>query len=345
MVDRNASSTITGFEYQVNVAIYFMFKYLKEISSINFEGEKEDIELNFSDKKKMMIQSKAQTKDLNNNTNNIKQLGKSLLSLAEADSKDVKNLCYVSNMINPLKTKQNDFEFSGVTFKYYDELSEESKKVIDEEIKKNVKSNDNLLYDINKNKLIIVKLPFFGKDYNERHKFILEEAKSVLNMMSETLMYRGNSIVSLCEGRFFDSGSNSKIKITKKEFCDWIILTELQGMDLSNDNLNIGIEETEYYDAYLKYKNYIDKKTSNYENYLKVYSLFNKRKKNESISINDFVKSEKLTLYNYFFDKNIDNEDSLSSLERLDVYISQILSYAILKKKSIIDKIKLEANL
>ena len=40
MPNRNASSTITGFEYQVNVAIYFMFKCLKEISSINFEGEK-----------------------------------------------------------------------------------------------------------------------------------------------------------------------------------------------------------------------------------------------------------------------------------------------------------------
>lgn len=345
MPNRNASSTITGFEYQVNVAIYFMFKYLKEISSINFEGSKEDVEVNFNNSKKMMIQSKAQTVDLNDNSNNISKLNKSLLSLAEADGKDVGSLCYISNMLNPLKTTTNEFEYSGITFKYYNELSPESQKVIDEQIKKNVETMGDNLYNINTSKLAIIKLPFFGNDYDERHKFIVDEAMTVLTMMSDTLRYKGKSFIAFCEGRFLDSGANEKITISKREFCDWIILTELDSLDLSNDNLNIGIDEAEYYDAYLKYKDYIDGKISNYENYMKVYSLYNKRKLKESISINDFVKKEKVTLYNYFFQDNILSEDDINDKNRLDVYISQILSYAILKKKSIIEKIKKEANL
>ena len=124
MPNRNASSTITGFEYQVNVAIYFMFKCLKEISSINFEGEKEDVEINFNNSKRMMIQSKAQTRDLNDERNNISKLNHSLISLAEADEEDVQQLCYVSNMSNPLKTTSKEFDYPGITFKYYDELSE-----------------------------------------------------------------------------------------------------------------------------------------------------------------------------------------------------------------------------
>lgn len=345
MPNRNASSTITGFEYQVNVAIYFMFKYLKEIFSINFEGEKEDVEINFKNSKKMMIQSKAQTMDLYDEKNNISKLNKSLLSLAEADGKDVDSLCYVSNMLNPLKTVSNEFDYPGITFKYYNELSEESKRIIDDQIKKNVNEKGNKLYNINTDKLAIIKLPFFGNDYDERHKFILEEAKTILTMMSDTLRYKSHSFVSFCEGRFFDSGSNAKITISKQQFCDWIILTELESMDLSNDNLDIGIDETEYYDAYQKYREFIDGKISNYENYMRVYSLYNKKRLKESTNINDFVKNEKINLYNYFFQDNASSEDDISDKKRLDVCISQILSYAILKKKSIIEKIKQEANL
>lgn len=344
MPNRNASSTITGFEYQVNVAIYFMFKYLKEISSINFEGEKEDVEINFNNSKKMMIQAKAQSTNLYDESNNVSKLNKSLLSLAEADSKDVDSLCYVSNMLNPLKTPSNEFEYSGVTFKYYNELSEESQRIIDEQIRKNI-DRKGQSYKVNTDKLAIIKLPFFGIDYEERHKFIIDEAKAVLTMMSDTLRCKGVSFVTFCEARFLDSGKDAKITISKRDFCDWIILTELDSLDLSNDGLNIGIEETDYYDAYQKYKEFIDSKVSNYENYMRVYSLYNKKKLKESVSINDFVKNEKISLYNYFFQDDISCESEIDNHKRLDVYISQILSYAILKKKSIIEKIKQEANL
>ena len=87
--DVNASSTMAGFQFQVNVAIYFMLRYLKDIDSIRVEGEKEDVEVNLKNDYKYMIQAKAQTVDLKDNTNNAQNLKKALKSLANADEKNV----------------------------------------------------------------------------------------------------------------------------------------------------------------------------------------------------------------------------------------------------------------
>lgn len=344
-VNRNAASTVLGYEFQINVAILFMFRYLKDIFFLEVEGENEDIEITFNDKSKYMIQAKAQTKDLNDNKNNIPKLRKSLISLAEADNKNINRLYYVSNMVNPLNTTINDFEYSGITEKFYNELSVESKEVINTQIENNIKSENDEKYNLETDKLVIMKVPFFGSIDKEKHKYIIDEAKTVLSLISDTLMVKSESIIKYCESKFLDNGTKPKVSISKKEFCNWIILIELASMDLSNDNINIGIDDTDYYDAYQSYQKYVDEKISTYENYLKVYSLYNKRKQMGTITINEFVKKEKLQLYNFFFQDNLENENQINGSNRLNVYISQIISYAILKKKGIIDKIKKEANL
>lgn len=343
-IDRNASSTFFGFEYQINVAIYFMFKYLREISSVKVEGE-EDVEIQLTNKTKYMIQTKSQTVDLYDNHNDLDKLKKALLTLAESDDKDVSKLYYASNMLNPLKTSTDEFDYTGVTIKSYNELSPESKSIIDKQIEKNVDENNNEKYKINKDKLFIMKLPFFGVDYDERHKFIVDEAKSILALMGDTLIPKSKSIIEFCESKFLDNGSDKKMKITKEEFCNWIILIEVSKFDLSNEHNSIGIDESDYYEAYEHYQKYIEEKTSSYESYAKVYSLYNRRKQLTNISFSEFVKLEKVKLYNYFFQQNLKNESEISDKNRLDVYIAQIISYAILKKKSIIDKINREANL
>ncbi len=63
-------------------------------------------------------------------------------------------------------------------------------------------------------------------------------------------------------------------------------------MDLSGDNLNIGIDESEYYDAYEQYKRFIDEKMSSYENYGKSIFVILRVKKNKDIKINEFVKEK-----------------------------------------------------
>lgn len=159
-------------------------------------------------------------------------------------------------------------------------------------------------------------------------------------------MSKHRTIVKFCEAKFLNNSTNEpKIKITKEEFCNWLILTEVESLDLSNDGLNIGIDEMDYYEAYQRYQKYLDEKISSYENYSKVYFLYNKSQKNHNITFSDFVKKEKISLYNYFYNQNLKDNAEINDNNRFDIYISQIISYAILKKKSIIDKIKKGADL
>lgn len=338
--DVNASSTMAGFQFQVNVAIYFMLIYLKDISSIRVEGEQEDVEVYLKDNSRYMIQAKAQTVDLKNNTNNSTNLRKALKSLANSDGKDVRYLFYASNMLNPLNTSTKEFENYNLVTKMYNELSEKSQHKIDKQI-------DNLEgIDINKEKLVILRIPFFGNFNEEKYKFIIQTAKDVFSIMSDSLVNKSNTIIHYIESKFYDNGTAKKeTRISKEEFCNWIILTEIEGLDLSNDNLNIGIDELEYYDAYNRYQKFIDEKTTSYENYGKVYFLYNKVKKNKDITINEFVKEKRIELYNYFFEENIEDEEQVNENNIFDIYVAQIISYAILKKNSIIKKIKEGADL
>ena len=222
----------------------------------------------------------------------------------------------------------------------YNELSIESKKKIDKQIE-NLKG-----VSIDKDKLVIIRIPFFGNFNEEKYKFIIQTARDVFSMMSTSLVNKSNTIIHYVESKFYDNGTAQKeTKISKEEFCNWIILTEIEGLDLSNDNLNIGIDELDYYDAYNQYQRFINEKSSSYEIYGKVYSLYNRARKNKDITINDFVKEKKIELYNYFFEENIENEDQINENNIFDIYVAQIISYAILKKNRIIKKIKEGANL
>lgn len=333
--DVNASSTMAGFQFQVNVAIYFMLRYLKDIDSIRVEGEKEDVEVNLKDKHRYMIQAKAQTIDLKDNKNNAKNLKDALKTLANADEKDVQYLFYASNMSDPLNSSDEVFKKYDIVTKMYNELSKKSQQKIDNQI-----ANLNGI-DINKNKLVIIRIPFFGEFDEEKYKFIFQTAKEVFSIMGDNLVNKSNTIIRKMESKFNNNGTDKKENvITKEDFCNWIILTEIEGMDLSGDNLNIGIDESEYYDAYEQYKRFIDEKMSSYENYGKVYSLFLRVKKNKDIKINEFVKEKKLELYNYFFEEGLENEEQINENNKLDIYVAQIISYAILKRNFIIKRIK-----
>lgn len=338
--DVNASSTMAGFQFQVNVAIYFMLRYLKDIDSIRVEGEKEDVEVKLKDKHRYMVQAKAQTIDLKNNKNNAKNLKDALKTLANADEKDVQYLFYASNMSDPLNSSDEVFKKYDIVTKMYSELSKKSQQKIDNQI-----ANLNGI-DINKNKLVIIRIPFFGKFDEEKYKFIFQTAKEVFSIMGDNLVNKSNTIIRKIESKFNNNGTDKKeTVITKEDFCNWIILAEIEGMDLSGDNLNIGIDESEYYDAYEQYKRFIDEKMLSYENYGKVYSLFLRVKKNKNIKISEFVKEKKLELYNYFFEEDLENEEQINENNKLDIYVAQIISYAILKRNFIIKRIKEGAGL
>lgn len=50
-------------------------------------------------------------------------------------------------------------------------------------------------------------------------------------------------------------------------------------------------------------------------------------------------------MYNYFFEDCLESEEQINEDNKFDVYVSQIISYAILKKNEIIKRIKEGAGL
>lgn len=344
MPDRNATPTNFGFQFQINVAIYFMFNYLKNIKSIRVEGKKQDVEVTLMNENKFMIQAKSTATNIYDNKNNSTKLREALESLAEADNKNVECLFYASNLINPLNTTTKEFENNRIVTVKYSELSPKSQAKIDKQIANNIDNGE--IYNINRDKLVILKIPFFGDFPEERHNFIYEVAKITLTKMGENLANRHRDIIDYCEGKFLNnSATNPKIEISKEEFCNWIILIEVENSSLLEQYIDIGISELDYDEAYRKYQNYIDRKASSYENYTKVLSLYNKKSKDRMMTIIDFVKEEKVALYNIFFNETFQNENEIEEKNRLDLYISQMLSYVILKKNSIISRIEKEAAL
>lgn len=349
LTNRNATPTNFGFQYQINVAIYFMFAYLKELKSLRVEGQKEDVEIQLKNNKKFMVQAKSQTRDLYNNSGNSTKLKKALIGLAESDREDVEYMFYASNMLNPLNSDSNEFDPAGIVIKKYSELSPDSKEKINHQIKNIIDSQTSdekkKMYDIKKDKLVIIRIPFFGDFDDEKYRYILDEASQVLSFMSDTLVNKRKSIVCYWESKFLNnSATNPRIIITKNEICNCLILTEVDTMDLSDNHISLGIEETDYYSAYEKYKQFIDNKINKYESMSKVYSLFKRKKMKKNITITDFVKEEGLELYNYFFNKAVKNSKEIYGDDKLDLFVSQIISYAILRKKYVIDKIREEAG-
>lgn len=345
--NRNASSTNFGFQYQINVAIYFMFKYLKELKSIKVEGADEDVELTLKDSSKYMIQAKSNATNLDNNTNNSTKLREALESLSEADKRNVTRLYYVSNFTNPLNSRTTEFERNDVTIYSYNDLDQASQNKVDKQIENNFKNHGNdVTYKIDKNKLWIMKIPFFGEDEEQRHFIIYERAKEELSVMSETLSNHYRFIVNQLESEFLqNASSNTKTVFTNEKICNLLIIDELKSTEIGDKYEKFGMTESEFYEAKNQYEKYLDKKINNYENYLKVNYLFEKRKQRNHITPSEFVKEEKISLYNYFFSKEVKSEDELNEIDLLDVCVAQIISYMILIKQTIINKVRKEAGL
>lgn len=332
---RNASPTQNGFLFQIDVAIYLMIKYILDINKIRVEGEKEDIEIELNKSKKIMVQVKSQWDNLDNKKNVISNLNSALTSLHESNGNEVSDLMYVSNFPDPLNNMDPEFVmYPGITRKKYSELQKSSKDVIDDKIKNIFGSNSKF----DKNKLWIIRIPFYGSDEDEKHKFIYEIVKEFLNELGGKISYK--NFVAFWESKFLRNGSDKpKIFLSKKDVSNYLVLTSIESYDASNDYQLLDIESDDYDEAYERYSDFIDEKQDCYEAICKVNSLYERLNKRKNITKEKFVQQEKLNLYNYFFSSSKNNVIDMNSEEKLDMLVAQIISYVILRKRNMLKKI------
>ena len=180
MANRNASASDFGWDFQHNAAIVLVLKNIKnDFKSVRVEGATEDIEINFNDGETSYIQAKS-SQSPEQDTNVKSKLEKALESLNDAGGKkNVKSLVFTTNNhIYPFNHAEKDKDpyISGRTSLKYSELSANSQGIIDDIIKNNNLSN------IEKDKLFVEVIPFYGDDEDNRYK---EISKSVENFMDD----------------------------------------------------------------------------------------------------------------------------------------------------------------
>ena len=183
-----------------------------------------------------------------------------------------------------------------------------------------------------------MRIPFFGEDDDEKHKFIYEIVKEFLNTISDKISYK--NFVCFWESKFLRNGSEKpKIYISKKDISNYLVLACLGGYDASTDYTKINANQDDYEEAYYKYSEFIEEKQDCYEAICKVNSLYERINKRTNISKEDFVQKKRIKLYNYFFDSDKKDISEFGESDAIDMLVAQIIAYVILRKRNMINRI------
>lgn len=331
-VNRNASASIFGWQFQINAAILLMIKYFGKFEKLKVEGKNEDIEIILKDNKKIYAQAKSkQIIDYNNKRDYISKLKKALNSLSDVKDDNTESLIYINNL-EPHPLNVNSREFELVSFLSYKELSTNSKLIIDNQLKL-------LKKEIDREKLIIAKVPFYGNDISTRHRFINAEIEKFLAVISSDLIPYSKRLLEMWESEFLQNAteSNINININKTDVLWKLIVFKIENNSSDKYEEKMQIDEEDYYDALDKYEKIINYKEASFETYNKISHLIVKEIMiNPNINSIEFVVKYSNDIYNSVFGDNKNRNE-----EVIEKACAKIIARKIfIRKKSLIDLIE-----
>lgn len=334
-VNRNASASAFGWQFQINIAIYLMIKYFGKFKEMKIEGEKEDIEISLNNSKKIYAQAKSKQNINDGDTSSYStKLRKALESLSDVNDNDSESLIYISNLEpNPLNSGTNEFEL--VSFFKYNELSLASKEKIDIQL-------NQLQKNINRDKLIIAKVPFFGEDKETKQKYIIAKIENFLTFISSDLLPYKNRFLQMLESEALHNATQNNMKLKfKKEDVLWrlLILKLGDGNSIKFDE-SMEIEEETFFEALDTYDRIINYKEADFDVYNKISNLIMKAKiEDKEIRSNQFVIKYENEIYDIVFKNNKD-----SNMETIEKACSKIIAKKIFIRKGNIMQMFERAN-
>lgn len=334
-VNRNASASAFGWQFQINIAIYLMIKYFGKFKEMKIEGEKEDIEISLNNSKKIYAQAKSKQNINDGDTSSYStKLRKALESLSDVNDNDSESLIYISNLEpNPLNSGTNEFEL--VSFFKYNELSLASKEKIDIQL-------NQLQKNINRDKLIIAKVPFFGEDKETKQKYIIAKIENFLTFISSDLLPYKNRFLQMLESEALHNATQNNMKLKfKKEDVLWrlLILKLGDGNSIKFDE-SMEIEEETFFEALDTYDRIINYKEADFDVYNKISNLIMKAKiENKEIRSNQFVIKYENEIYDIVFKNNKD-----INMETIEKACSKIIAKKIFIRKGNIMQMFERAN-
>lgn len=337
IIDTEATASAFGWDFQVNTAIYFALKNIKHLVSIKVEGKIEDIELNMQGNKNIYIQVKSHT-DPSSKANTLVKLQDALKTLINATNQsEYEELHYVSNSFNPLNDKKLDAFFTNPPVKYsYNELNNSAQKIIDKYISAVEKKYTLNVSKLDKNKIFIHAIPFFGNDDSTRYRIMSSSINEFLS--SVQLSGKTPDLLEYWQNLLNLNSTIKQIKVNKEQLI-WPIII-LDSLNISHSKYNYFFEDFDLGqidEIHKKYNLYINKKTQQFSFVTQVINDFtqfktmNKHIKNNQ-QIEEFSK-EKWKIY-----ASIISEGQVH--EEIKEIIIKLIILQILKNRYSIDDIK-----
>lgn len=325
----NASSSIFGWQFQISASIYLMIKYFGRFKRMKVESNKEDIEIELENGKKIYAQAKSEQNPLNNNSNHATKLNLALNTLSNKNKDDAEKLYYVNNLEpNPLNSKTN--EFNELTILDYDELSNESKQKIDNQL---LSLGIN---DFQKEKFTILKIPYYGNDKDQRQKQIEKKIAEFLINIDYSENY-SKTLMDTWQTEFLHNATipNNEMYIDKDDVIWSLVVIKLKNENyLLNYKDEYKVDEENFFQAIEKYEEFINYKEGHFQIVNELSFLYDDyMKTNKNKHIFDFIDENVQNIYKIIFDKDYDDTNII------EITCSKIITRLILLRKTMFKKI------
>lgn len=275
VIDTNATASVFGWDFQSNAAILLALKHIKDLESVKVEGNIDDIELYLKDNKRIFAQAKSQ-EDPTPGSNTLTKLKDALRTLVNATNQsDYEKIIYISNIMNPLKSKDLDY-FWGHQFTIYSytELNNQAKQIIDNYVINLVENQHVDISSFDYNKLKICVFPFFGEDDETRYRIIYEAVKNFLASAKVSAPDGiAEDVINYWQSIFFQNSATRNVKLQKEDLI-WPVVVIESTKSYYNDffeDYDLG----EIDEINRKYSAFINKKTEQFEFITQVINDFN----------------------------------------------------------------------
>lgn len=229
---RNATSSIRGWDFQENAAIFLMVEHIKDAVSIRVEGATEDIEIAFKDKSRLYAQAKS-SRDPDSTKNVLVALDKALSAL-EDDSKknDCRRIVYICNFDDPFNEPTTLRYFGRYpSLIPYKDLPPVCRSHIDTLCTRKHCSN------FCKDNFVVCSIPFRG-DAPGRYRVIKEKVQNLLNTLSVSNRISCDDVLSRWQLDFHQNASQTNLfcEISKEQLI-WPIIAWLCRLDADSEEL------------------------------------------------------------------------------------------------------------
>lgn len=267
MVNRNASASAFGWDFQANAALVLMLDNIENAESIRVEGN-EDIEIFLNDQRKIYAQAKSVMKadDYSNVNRNL--IGALETLNDDSREEDGDRFTYVTNSPNPFNNQTTMSYFYGNTHLLYDELPDVARRKIVDLITKNSFTKIDL------EKFDVRIIPFIGEDLKNRYKCILESVDYFLHKIDVAEAGVNIEILERWQQDFFHNATlpDTEIAISKEQMI-WplivIVVNRVSAREYKSDYDDDEAEELEQ-----KYKALINFYSMRYEMIAKVVNSY-----------------------------------------------------------------------